>query len=236
MAINKESNGYTIFFAVAMVAIVGTVLTVIALVLEKPQKKNEADKKKMDILAAINVDANRKDAEQKFTDYIVDMKVFNIAGEEIDTAALAIDVKKQFRNKQLADEDKFFPVFYGKKGDTTLAIVPMAGTGLWGPIWGFVALEEDNITVYGASFDHKTETPGLGAEIKETFFEEPWIGQKIFKENGQFTSIEVRKGGAQPGNMHQVDAITGGTITSNGVNEMAKRTFGIYRKFLKPKF
>ena len=107
------------------------------------------------------------------------------------------------------------------------------GKGLWGPIWGYIALESDKNTVAGASFDHKGETPGLGAEINQGWFQEPFVGKKIFDESGDYQSIRVIKGGAPEGDKHGVDAISGGTITSNGVTEMLVRTLKIYEPYLK---
>jgi Na+-transporting NADH:ubiquinone oxidoreductase subunit C len=117
----------------------------------------------------------------------------------------------------------------GKK----LAVIPMVGKGLWGPIWGYVALESDYNTVYGAVFNHKSETPGLGAEISEGFFQKPFDGKKIYDTEGNLVSINVKKGGAAPDNPHAVDAITGGTITSNGVSEILKRTLSVYDSYFR---
>ena len=104
---------------------------------------------------------------------------------------------------------------------------------MWGPIWGFVAFEKDCNTVFGASFDHKTETPGLGAEIRESFFEDEFIGKKILDDNSSFVSISVVKGGAKEGSYHEVDGITGGTITSDGVTNMLKADLDIYNNYFK---
>ena len=107
----------------------------------------------------------------------------------------------------------------------------MVGSGLWGPIWGFIALESDCNTIFGASFDHKSETPGLGAEIRESFFEDAFIGKKILDQNNQFVSVDVVKGGAEAGSYHQVDGITGGTITSDGVTNMLKSDLEVYNNY-----
>jgi len=120
-----------------------------------------------------------------------------------------------------------------EKDGSKYYITPLVGSGLWGPIWGFVAFEKDCNTVFGASFDHKTETPGLGAEIRESFFEDEFIGKKILDENSSFVSIDVVKGGAKEGSYHQVDGITGGTITSDGVTNMLKTDLEIYNNYFK---
>ncbi len=252
MAVNKESNSYTFLFSIAMVVLVGSLLTFISLALKPFQNKNDADKKKMDILAAIGVEeVTRTNAAGLYQQHVIGSKVLTYDGRDtliIDSVkdatgkvitdtltAFEIDVKKDFRDKKLANSDKYYPLFIAKNagGDTTFHVIPMVGKGLWGPIWGYIALLDDNITIAGASFDHKSETPGLGAEIKEAFFESPWKDKKIFTDNGRFVSVRVKKGGGSGD--HEVNAITGGTITSNGVDEMAKRTLGIYRNYLRPK-
>ena len=122
-----------------------------------------------------------------------------------------------------------FPLFVCNKEGQDLYVVPVVGNGLWGPIWGFVALESDMETIYGAVFNHKTETPGLGAEIKEGFFQDPFKGKKISKVSPHFAVV---KGGA-PTTEYSVDGITGGTITSKGVGEMVDRTMAIYLKYFQ---
>ena len=113
-----------------------------------------------------------------------------------------------------------------------LSILFLYLKGLWGPIWGFISLEEDLNKVYGAVFDHKSETPGLGAEINRPFFEDPFTGKTIF-EGEDFVSIKVVKGGAKDGDMHAVDGISGGTITSDGVSDMLYERLSMYLPYFK---
>ena len=234
MAIDKDSTKFTLTFATVMVVVVGAILALISMGLKPMQKANEADKKKIDILGAIGVEASRADASELYDKYVTSSLVINYMGEEIEGEAFTIDVKKQYRDKNLTIEDKKFPLFIAEKDGEKLSIVPMVGTGLWGPIWGFMALKEDNNTVYGATFDHKTETPGLGAEIKQDGFEKQFPNEKLYSAGGGFESITVKKGGAEKDDPHAVDAITGGTITSDGVNAMIKSTLKIYGTYLKP--
>jgi Na+-transporting NADH:ubiquinone oxidoreductase subunit C len=105
-----------------------------------------------------------------------------------------------------------------------LYVIPVVGSGLWGPIWGYIAMESDMKTIYGAKFDHKTETPGLGAEIRENFFSDKFSGKTL---NEVVPFFSVLKGGSVT-DEHSVDGITGGTITSKGVEKMINRTLGIY--------
>jgi len=225
---NKESNLYTFLFAIIMVLIVGTALALTSEVLQPMKKQNAADKKMIDILSAIGLNVSRSEAKTQFEKYIKEQTVINSSGQMVDGSAFDIDVLFQHRDKTLSPEAKKYPFFTAIKDNQTYYIVPMAGNGLWGPVWGFVALEDDYQTIYGAAFDHKAETPGLGAEINTDFFELPFKGKKIRNNDGQFVSIEVKKGGAEEGNMSQVDGITGGTITSDGVSEMLFNTLKIY--------
>ena len=228
---NKESNLYTFTFAIIMVLVVGTALALTSEVLQPMKKQNTADKKMIDILSAIGLNVSRSDAKSEFEKYITGQTVINSSGQLVDGSAFDIDVLFQHRDKTLSPEEKKYPFFKAEKDNQTYYIVPMAGNGLWGPVWGFVALEDDFYTIYGAAFNHKAETPGLGAEINTDFFESPFKGKKIRDNNGVFVSIEVKKGGAEEGNISQVDGITGGTITSDGVSDMLYNTLKIYNSY-----
>jgi len=228
---NKESNIYTFTFAIIMVLVIGIVLAVTSEVLQPKKKQNKNDKKMMDILSAINIDANRENALEEYDKYIYSSIVIDNKGSVLEGDAFKIDVLFQYRDKTLLPEERRYPLFKAKKDDHEYFIVPMVGSGLWGPIWGFVALENDYNTIYGVAFDHKTETPGLGAEINQDFFEQPFIGKKIVNNKGVFVAVEVQKGGAESNDPHAVDGITGGTITSDGVTDMLKNTLTIYNKY-----
>lgn len=132
---------------------------------------------------------------------------------------------------ELASERKL-PVYLVKKESGTFYVFPLQGKGLWGPVWGFISLEDDMNTIYGAVFDHKSETPGLGAEITEDWFEADFVGKKIY-ENGKFRSVEVVKGGTEESNLYGVDAISGGTITSKGVEAMVYDCLLSYEKYFE---
>lgn len=257
MAINKNSNGYTFFFAIAMVVVVGVALAVTSESLKPMQKENQAIKKKMDILGAIKIEADRGNANELFDQYVVNRIALDYGGNNVGEMQgdidpqdkkdpFNIDVKKDFRGTTkgivkkfkgdpegldaalMAEEGINYPLFVCEKDGKTLYVCPMVGTGLWGPIWGYVALEDDYATIYGAKFDHKTETPGLGAEIKEAFFYDKFTGKQL--ASGQSEVFTVKKGGAVV-DEHSVDGITGGTITSKGVGEMLNRTLPVYVKY-----
>lgn len=244
MAINKNSNGYTFLFAIIMVIVVGAVLSYTSLTLKPRQDENTIKKDMMSILGSIGVESTRDNVEEVFYDYVKTRLVLNSEGEILETREgtidaadkkepFNVDIKKEFRNRDLGVEDRNYPLYMATVNGEDVIIMPMVGKGLWGPIWGYVALSSDYNTIVGATFDHKTETPGLGAEIKEDFFELPFQGKEIYDTDGNLVSITITKGGADPSDLHAVDGITGGTITSNGVGEMLERSFGIYSNYFE---
>jgi Na+-transporting NADH:ubiquinone oxidoreductase subunit C len=144
----------------------------------------------------------------------------------------SVDKKKISNEIKTVRTERQLPVFVCEKEGEKYYIFPLRGKGLWGPIWGYISLESDMNTVYGAVFDHKSETPGLGAEIKESWFENNFNGKKIFEE-GRFVGIDVVKGGADPGDNYAVDAISGGTITSKGLEDMIYDNLSAYDTFFE---
>lgn len=231
MAINKDSNGYTFAFAIILVVVVGAALAAISMGLKPMQDKNAEVKKKMDILSAVKIESTRKNGADLYDQYIDSEAsvVIDNEGNVKGGIAFDIDVKKQYRDKTLSACDRDYPLFVANIDGEKKYIIPVVGSGLWGPIWGFISVNEDKQTIYGATFDHKTETPGLGAEIKQQFYYSQYEGEKISKD-GNFSKIQSVKDGTgdQPG---KVDGITGGTITSKGVEEMVNRTLEIYVKY-----
>ena len=233
-----------------MVVIVGVSLAYTSLSLKPLQKANAADKQMVDILGAIQVKSSRSDANADFQKYVTERISLNYNGElfssktgEVVASDLKdpfnIDVKKDYRSHKPAKgdmswsnaKDVKFPLYVCEKEGDTLFVIPVVGSGLWGPIWGYVALNSDKKTIYGVKFDHKTETPGLGAEIKEDFFSVKFTGKTLADAAPYFS---VLKGGSTT-DEHSVDGITGGTITSKGVEEMMNRTLDIYNKFFESK-
>ena len=250
MAINKEGNGYTFGFAIALVVVVGTSLAMLSMGLKPLQKKNDEVKKKLDVLSAMldteELGIDRSNAEEEFMKYVnlEDAVVINQNGEIIDGMfdvegnvvpgkAFDIDNRKEFKDKKRKEEHRNYPLFIAKKDGKTFYILPVVGKGLWGPIWGNICLQEDMKTIEGASFGHKGETPGLGAEIKQQFFIDRWVGETIADADGNFTKFEVVKDGSGQGPNSKVDGITGGTITSKGVEEMANRCLEVYTKYFR---
>lgn len=232
MDVNK--NSYIFTFSAILVIVVGAALAFAAESLKPLQKENVRLEKMQNILATVKIEATPEEAAEKFEKYIIEQVMLdnegNVATSEGRTA-FDIDVVKEF--KTVEEENRFYPLFVFEENGARKYIVPMAGNGLWGPIWGYVAFEGDMNTIYGSTFDHKTETPGLGAEINQPFFQDKFIGKTIF-DGAEYVSVEVVKGGADvAGNPHQVDGISGGTITSKGVGEMMERTLNVYVPYFK---
>lgn len=224
------SNRYIFIYASVMVIIVALVLSSAAMILRPLQERNMRIEKMQNILASINVTASRGEAEQKFSQYIVETKVINTRGEEIQGDAFEVDLQEENRK---APEDRMLPLFVSEVDGSTYYIVPLRGNGLWGAIWGYLSLDSDLATIVGANFDHASETPGLGAEISESFFQDQFKNKRIFDEAGNFTPVRVVKGGAPAGDPHSVDAISGGTITSNGVSNMLREGLEVYVPYFK---
>lgn len=235
MDVNK--NSYTFIFSALLVIVVGGVLAFAAESLKPLQKENVRIEKMQDILASVSIESTAKTAGEKFDKYIVDQVLLNSKGEKVNPDGLTafdVDVVKEYKNLDL--ENRNYPLYIFEEDGSRKYIVPLAGKGLWGPIWGYVSFEEDMNTVYGSTFDHKSETPGLGAEINQDEFQNKFIGKSIFDDSGDFVSVEVVKGGSDVSeNEHAVDGISGGTITSKGVSEMIQRTIEVYVPYFKEK-
>jgi Na+-transporting NADH:ubiquinone oxidoreductase subunit C len=255
MAVDVNSNKYTFIFAAGMVIVVATVLAIASEFLKPMQKENVANEKCQNILSSIGIEAEAADAASAYEENLVKALVLDANGQVVSEpkfGAFNINILKDYKAglstiyKANSDDMEAmkaallafgdggvnYPMFVLSKGGEDVYVVPMVGTGLWGPVWGYVTVAGDGKTVVGAVFDHKSETPGLGAEINQASFQKPFEGKTIFDESGEFTGIKVTKGGAK-GSNHAVDAISGGTITSNGVTEMIYRTLKIYEPYFR---
>ncbi len=239
-----DKNSYTILFAIGMVFVVGSLLAFAASALKPKIDENKRIEKQQNILYAMGINENdegsaifvsKDKVADEFSKYI--KKQIIIQGDNIteDDKAYLIDVKKE---KTLAKEDSYqrrLPLFIGDKDGKLFYVVPIRGKGLWDAIWAYVALDKEMI-VQGVYFDHAGETPGLGANIKQRFFMDDFIGEHVFS-NGSFKGIKVAKGNADPKNKdktdNEVDAITGSTITGDGVTAMLKSELKLYVPYFK---
>jgi Na+-transporting NADH:ubiquinone oxidoreductase subunit C len=224
------SNRYIFIFSAVMVIAVATLLSLAATLLQPRQLKNLEIEKKKSMLESIGIPSTQETTESLYDKYITESFVLNSKGDSVDgvnafDVALNIELKKP-------DDQQYLPVFRAAPDDgEKVIIIPVEGKGLWGPIYGYLSLRSDMSTIYGVTFDHKGETPGLGAEINTTPFESMFIGKKLY-ESDKFVSIGVIKGGAKKDDPHNVDAISGGTITSKGLEKMLKDCLVKYDGYL----
>jgi len=230
---NKNSNTYQILYAAVMVLLVGTVLAFIYMALKPKQNENIANDTRKQILSALHIappsDGQVKDVYEK---YIIQDLLVDAQGNVVDSAAnvaFNVDMKK---NVKLAERQ--LPVMKCKLDDgSTKYVLPVYGAGLWGPIWGYIAVNDDGNTIYGANFSHEGETPGLGARITEQSFQDEFKDKHLFVD-GEFKSVAVLKRGQKTTNgAEQIDALTGATITSRGVSDMMADCLAPYEAFLK---
>jgi Na+-transporting NADH:ubiquinone oxidoreductase subunit C len=227
---NKESNSYTLVYAVITVIVVAVLLAFTSEALHPLQARNIAIDKIRQILTSINTESTQSDAEQLFKQYITDSYLINSQGEKVSGDAFEIDLANELMKPEA---ERKYPVFESFINGNKKYILSMRGTGLWGAVWGFIALDDDKNTVYGASFGHEAETPGLGAEIDRPPFRQEFIGKKFFNAENKFTSIAVVKAGKSAEGQDYVDGISGGTITSQAVDAMLKLSIGAYEPFLR---
>lgn len=228
---NKQSNVYTIIYIVVLVVVVGAALAFTALSLKPLQTENANADKMKQILASVHVVPEKGAVIQDFERYITDMYMVNADGNRIEGNAFDINTAVEFK-KPL--DEREMPVYECTLGPNDVKyILPMYGAGLWGPIWGYVAVNSDGSTIYGAYFAHQGETPGLGAEIEKPAFSNQFNDKHLIKD-GKFLPVAVLKTGQTPMNGEDyVDAISGGTITSKGVASMIDDCLSGYTKFLE---
>lgn len=235
---NKDSNKYIYLYSIALVVIVATVLSVAATLLKPFQQKNIEVEKKQSILLSVHKAAEAGSAKNKaqyveaeYEKYITGSCVVSVLGAALEGDAFAVSLEEEMAKPVV---DRRLPVFICTDDDSTLKyIIPVRGAGLWGPIWGYVALHSDFSTICGVVFDHQGETPGLGAELATPEFQRQFDGKHIFDAGAVFTSVKVVKGGGTQGRPHEVDAISGGTITSQGIEQMLWDNLNYYRSFFE---
>lgn len=226
---NVNSNGYTYGFATILVVLVAVILASLAMGLKPFQQANVTKEKKQNILQSIGLDVDRDQAEAQFPDFITGQYVIQngkVVSED-GAAAFNIDMAKAIK---IASTEREVPLYVAEKDGGKFYIIPLRGKGLWGPVWGFISLEADGKTVYGATFGHKGETPGLGAEITTEAFTSQFKGKSL--DDADFTIYVVKKGKGMAPNS-DVDGISGGTITSDGVNDMIQDCLNAYKPYLE---
>lgn len=229
---DRNSNVYTFIYASVMVILVAALLSLAALNLKPAQDKNIEIEKKQNILASVNIEASAAEAEKIYAEKIVNSYIVNSNGEKVDGEAFRVDLKKQYAEKDVTK--RLLPVFECNIDGEIKYILPMYGAGLWGPIWGYISVDSDMNTIYGATFDHQGETPGLGAEISTAPFESQFKGKTIFDGNNEIQFMVAKSNETFPAE-HKVDAISGGTITSKGLQHMILEDLAAYKAFFNQK-
>lgn len=234
---NKNSNLYTFIFAIVMVCIISGLLSLAATGLKPMQLENVKAEKMQKILATIGINVSREKANAAFKKYI--KKQFALKSDgSVDEKIAAFDINLKKEIKKEVNKQRF-PLYVAEKKSKKYYIIPLYGAGLWDAIWGYLALEQDKNTIIGANFDHKGETPGLGAEITTAWFQKQFKGKKLLKSlekafvKDNFISVKTVKGGAKSDDPHGVDAISGGTITSDGVSKMIAERLEHYLPYFK---
>ena len=220
MKVNTNSNTYIIIYSIVMVVIVAVLLSVAALGLAPRQQENMLNEKKTQIVKALGEDPATVAYDSVITKAVILDASGAVVSEDVNEVFAALnDLNGSFAAQR-------YPIFVATSG----VVVPLYGAGLWGPIWGYIALDADMNTVKGIVLDHSGETPGLGAEITTPKHQAMYPGKTIY-EGDAIVGVTLKKGGADKSNPHEVDAITGGTKTSDGVTAMISDCLNYYKPY-----
>ena len=236
---NTNSNAYTVIYTTLVVVVVAAVLAYAAMKLKPSQSANAKAETLRQMMSAAGIKSTDElyatknaDILQLYADNIDQAYTIGLDGEQngtlsTDKANIELVDNLKPQNKGIKESAAVtLPVYIFKSG---VAVMPIYGAGLWGPVWGYVAFQPDRQTIAGAYFDHESETPGLGAKIKdEAWFREKFIGKKV--EWGDEPAFRLEKNAEATGAENTVDAITGATMTSKGLNEALNVWFKAYEK------
>ena len=219
---NRDSNKHTYIFAILMVVSVAFVLSFTSESLKDLQNSNVKKEKMQNILSSVGINVSRDESEDLYMDYISEELSLKLDGT-IDSDIEAFDINLALEVKKDSDTQRF-PLYIANVENEKFYVIPLRGAGLWAEIWGYIALREDINTIKGVSFDHKSETAGLGAEITEDWFIDSFTDEKINDSQGNFVGVYLTKSNNDPRNEdkmdNEVDAISGATITVDGVSDM----------------
>ena len=228
---NRDSNVYTFIFATLMVFVVASVLAYTSFSLKDLQNENVRKEKMQNILSTVGIKTDRDGAEKLFNQYIKEQLAVQSDGSIDNSVNVFKDVKLALELKK-SPETQDFPLYVAEIDSEKFYIIPIRGNGLWNAIFGYISLKEDLNTIKGVVFDHVGETAGLGAEITQDWFIERFTDEKLFDSNSNLKGITVSKTNNDPSNLdktdHEVDAISGATITGDGVTDMIKERITHY--------
>ncbi|MCK5103931.1 MAG: NADH:ubiquinone reductase (Na(+)-transporting) subunit C [Cyclobacteriaceae bacterium] len=240
----QQSNTYVIVFSAILTIVLGGLLSLANQGLKPMQQKSvELDTKKKILSAVTDLKGKKGNEILELYGQTIESIVVNLDGDPVEKDEKGSDIEAEkvniAKNFKKAPEDRMYPVFkYHKAGDKDAVeayIFPVYGKGLWGPIWGFIALETDLNTIKGTSFDHKSETPGLGSRITSTEVRNRYNGKKVFDDSGNLVSISMLKGENNSPNVlddHHIDGLSGATLTAYGVNDMLDSYFKYYQGYI----
>lgn len=220
-------------FAVIMVIVVASVLAFAATSLQPTQRENVRQEKMQNILATVGVETDRAGAQKLYDQYIVEELTLDENGEVVEgKEAFEVDLAKELKKPV---EEQVFPLYIADVDGEKFYVVPLRGNGLWNAIFGYISLKDDVNTVKGATFDHLGETPGLGAEITKEWFKKSFEEEKIFDGSGNLVGVSVVKGDIDPSDKddNKVDAISGATITGDGVSNMISERLKRYLPYFR---
>ena len=224
------SNLYIFGFSSALVLAAAAILSIASISLKDKQNENIEIERQQNILLALGVETTTTDVLTKFPQYVKQSLVVKADGSIVSgKTAAEIDLKKE--NKKPVKEREL-PLYIAEKNGERFEVIPVWGNGMWGPIWGNVALESDKNTIHGVNFDHEGETPGLGSQIATKIFMNQFKNKKLFDTSNRFVSISIKKQGTYKIDHYTVDAISGGTITSRALETMLKNSLEPYQNYL----
>lgn len=239
----QRSNTYIILFSLTLTIILGGLLSLASEGLKPAQKRAEELATKRQILSAVMEVGPNDDVLKIFDDRITSY-VVDAAGERVEKEpdgtpidVSKIDIEAEYKKQP---DDRLYPVYQfhdeANSDEIKAYIFAFYGNGLWDNIWGYIALQTDMNTIVGAVFDHKGETPGLGARITTDLVQDRFTGKKIFDKQGNLVSVTMLKGENNPPNLlddHHVNGMSGATLTGKGVNRMLKSYFEYYMPFMQ---
>lgn len=227
---NRDSNRHTYIFAAIMVISVASVLSFTSESLKDLQNANIKKEKMQSILSTVGINVSRDESEQLYNEYISEELSLRSDGS-VDNEVNAFNINLALEVKKDNDIQRY-PLYIANVENEKFYVIPLRGAGLWAEIWGYIALKDDVNTIKGVSFDHKSETAGLGAEITEDWFINSFNEEKIKNSSGDFIGVNVSKTNNDPNNSdkydNEVDAISGATITGDGVSDMIKERIQNY--------
>ena len=237
---NTNSNSYTLIFSILMVVIVGGLLSFFSDFTSETRKANGEIKLQLDVLAALGIGeaqgVTRDNAVEKFKSTIKEQYVIEGTKATPDNKAYLINLKKELDKAKSGGTPKL-PLFVAEIDGKKKYIMAVRGNGLWDAIWGYITLNDDLKTIYGVYFDHKAETPGLGANITQAYFVDDFKDEHLFDKSGNFKGIAVSKANSDPDNVRKednaVDALSGATITGNGLSAMIDKGYRAYMPYFE---